>query len=117
MTVAELKEKVQSILNKLEDEGKFFDRIGIRTQCVPFELGAIDHISHRWDDGYDTGEELPGLCVTGLFDADERVVEEHLNGQYSATGEYTAIIGGDFAEYGEDLGELILDNAEVICTL
>lgn len=117
MTVVELKEKVQSILDELESDGKCFDRIGIRTQDVPFELGVIEHISHRWDDGCDTEEELPGLCVTDLFDPDERVVEEHLNGQYSAAGGYTAIVGGDFVEYGEDLGELILNNAEVICIL
>lgn len=110
MTLAELKEKVQNILDELEENGKFFERVGIRTQDIPFEIGPIDHVSHRWDNGDDTGEELSGICVTDFCD-----VEEHFNGGYF--GKYTAIIGGDFSEYGEDLGEIVLQNAEVICIL
>lgn len=43
-------------VKELADE-LFYDYeiVGIRVQEVPFSLGEMDHCSHIWDDGEDTG--------------------------------------------------------------
>ena len=35
--------------------------VGVRVQDVPFSPGTMSHCSHIWDNGDDTGEELPGV--------------------------------------------------------
>ena len=39
-------------------EASDYEYIGVRVQDVPFTLGPINHNSHRWDNGDDTGEDL-----------------------------------------------------------
>lgn len=72
--------------------------IGIRTQEVPFAAGPMSHCSRVWDDGEDTGIELPGVCVTSI---NARVFPQYF-------GAHVAIVCGNIAEYGEDVGELII---------
>lgn len=62
---------------------------------------------------YDAGE-LDGTCTIG-FDADDdasiaRAIE--MIGSYF--GDYIHILGGDYAKSGNDDGELIISNAEVL---
>jgi len=83
--------------------------IGIRIQEQPFELGALDHNSVVWDDGEETDEELNGACAINhtMLDA--------INCEY--VGDHIAIIAGDSVEYGEDAGEIIIADAEVISVI
>ena len=81
-----------------------YDYIGVRVQEVPFELGSIDHNSHVWDDGDDTGVELDGICACTL----DRL------GSNNYFGDHVAIICGNDVEYGEDDGEIIIRDAEVV---
>ena len=81
-----------------------YEYIGVRVQEQEFELGTIDHISHIWDNNEDTGVELNGICVCKL----DRL---GVNLYY---GDHAAIICGNEAEYGEDDGELIIRDAEVV---
>ena len=81
-----------------------YDYIGVRVQEVPFELGSIDHNSHVWDDGDDTGVELDGICACTL----DRL------GANNYFGDHVAIICGNDVEYGEDDGEIIIRDAEVV---
>ena len=57
-------------INKIKEIAEEYDfdyaAIGFRSQDVPFELGSIDHVSHIWDNGDDTGEDLPGICVCSV---------------------------------------------------
>ena len=99
-TIKMLKEKAE---NLRWESGKGV--IGIRVQDVPFETGAMDHNSHIWDDGDDTGEELDGVCAVSY---------ENLQYACQYYGEHIAIIGGDHYEYGEDAGEIIIRDAEVL---
>lgn len=81
-----------------------YDYIGVRVQEVPFELGSVDHNSHVWDDGDDTGVELDGICACTL----DRL------GANNYFGDHVAIICGNDVEYGEDDGEIIIRDAEVV---
>lgn len=99
-----------AIMEIAEERGWDYEIIAIRVQEVPFELGEIDHISHVWDDGDDTGEELSGLCCTRVD------MMSAIQGEYY--GDYLAVIGGNSYEYGEDVGEVIISDPvaiEIIC--
>lgn len=81
-----------------------YEYVGLRVQEQEFELGKIDHVSHVWDGGEDTGVELDGICVCDM---------DHL-GANRYYGDHAAIICGYRASYGEDPGEIIIRNAEVV---
>ena len=40
-----------------------YEAVGVRVQDVPFAPGPMAHRSHVWDNGDDTGEELPGVSA------------------------------------------------------
>lgn len=82
-----------------------YEIVGIRVQEVPFEEGEIAHRSHIWNDGNDTGEELSGVCAINASKAELAV------GYY---GDHVAIVAGNRYEYGEDVGEVIIDDAVVV---
>lgn len=96
-------EKVKELATDIYRE---YEYIGIRVQDeTPFELGNLDHVSHVWVDGEDTGEELGGACV---------IRGDRAELAKSYFGDYVAIIGGNSAEYGEDDGELIISDPVVL---
>ena len=99
MTTAEIK----SIMEELSWD---YDMVAIRTQEFPFELGTIDHCSHVWVDGDDTGVELDGICGS-MID----YVDTNLNDYF---GEHVAIIAGNNFSYGEDPGEVIIRDAACV---
>ena len=85
-----------------------YEFVGVRVQEVPFELGAIDHKSHVWIDGEETDEELDGICTCKV----DRLKCKSYEGYY--VGDHAAIICGNEGEYGEDDGEIIIRDAEVV---
>lgn len=97
-------EEIRATMEELQWD---YGMVAIRTQDEPFELGAIDHFSHIWEDGDDTGEELDGVCGTTA-----NGVEKHINGYYF--GNHVAIIAGNSYEYGEDEDEVIIKDAVVV---
>lgn len=108
MTVAE-------ILKAAEKYADEYDYIGIRTQEVPFELGSVDHDSSVWEDGEETNGCLDGISVTSIK---SKAVVMHSSEASVRSGRYfgkhAAIIVGSCSGYGEDEGELILRDAEVV---
>ncbi len=83
-----------------------FECIGIRVQDgIPFELGSLDHTSKVWDNGEETDIDLDGVCIIGINDI------ENIKAYY---GDHAAVVVGDMCEYGEDPGELVIKNAQVI---
>lgn len=102
----EMKEKINKFIeeNELDYEYEF---IGLRVQDVPFEIGETNHISHVWIDNEDTGEELDGICVTRIDEL----------GRELYCGDHAAILVSNYAEGGEDYGELILKDAKVVMIL
>lgn len=99
-------EMIKNIKKVAEEMGLSWDYefVGVRVQEQDFELGTIEHLSHVWDNGDDTGVELDGICVCSL---DRLGVNNYF-------GDHVAIICGNDAEYGEDDGELIIRDAEVV---
>lgn len=81
-----------------------YETYAIRVQLEPFALGPIDHVSKVWVDGEETDEELPGVCTVKA--------EAYQPGYYD--GEHIAILGCYYSEMGEDLGEIIMMDAEVV---
>ena len=98
----EIIKKARQIIDEQELDCKY-GYIGIRVQEEPFELGEIDHLSHTWEDGDDTGAELDGICAT---DINCKQFTEYF-------GDHVALICGDKATFGEDVGELIIEDAVV----
>lgn len=98
-------EMISMVKELASDPYREYEYIGIRVQEVPFEVGEMSHLSHIWDDGEDTGVELSGICA--------------LSGEYahrasSYYGDHIAIVAGNSAEYGEDIGEIIISDAVVL---
>lgn len=100
---------IRDIAEKYLDE---YNVVGIRTQDVPFELGAIYHNSLVWIDGEMTGEELPGICATEILRSPDRLLSMHINGTYY--GNYVAIICGNSYSWGQDDGEIIIEDPVVV---
>ncbi|WP_291243960.1 hypothetical protein [Fournierella sp.] len=101
------------MLDRLEEVASNSDYflVGIRCQEVSFSLGEMNHVSHVWEDGEDTGEELNGVCVVEAGSA-RRVFSGIFSVEYP--GEHVAIVASNDGYNGEDYGELVLENAEVI---
>lgn len=100
-------EAIENIMKKVEAirETCEYEYIGVRVQDEAFTVGEILNNSYVWIDGEMTEEELDGTCAIKLEEAE-------LAKCYF--GEHVAIIAGDGMEYGTDLGEIIIKNAEVI---
>ena len=85
-----------------------YEVIGIRVQEEEFQLGEMDHVSHIWDDGEDTGEELDGVCADSSTEAD-RVFQ-----MLDCYGDHVAIIAGNDYSWGQDYGEIIIRDPVVV---
>lgn len=91
--------------------------IGIRIQDDAYGLragDAVDHISHIWDDGVDTGEELSGVCALG---ANAFFRFASFRGRVPYIGRTVLVLGADRVSYGEDEGELVMEDATVLAVL
>lgn len=95
--------------------------LGIRSQSVPFELGPMNwRSSHRNAQG--EFETLGGVSTT---DINTVYIDSHAEGgchwrsQYGPKfleypGQYVAVLGSQEAHRGEDTGELVLVDPEVL---
>lgn len=104
MTKAEAINNIIKRAEEIKDEYAY-DFIGVRVQENEFNKGEILDNSYVWVDGEMTDEELDGTCAIRIDDAQLAI---------SYFGEHVAVIGGYYGEYGEDLGEIIIREAEVL---
>lgn len=115
--------EIAKTIAKAFDE-KGYTYFGVRTGRIA-EIGEKLEPSHDWDYENDcsSDEMLSGTCSTGIgglwFDGEpedeeeiEKAISRHIKNNY--VGEMTYIIGGNRSEYGNDDGEMIIANAEVI---
>lgn len=102
----EMINEIKSMVEKMELNYEY-EYVGIRVQEQEFSMGPMDHVSHVWDNGDDTGVELNGVCVSTLNSLGSNVYY----------GEHIAIVCGNTMEYGEDIGELIISDAEVVAVI
>lgn len=105
-------EQIREAAAKFADD---YEVIAVRTQEEPFELGAIDHFSNVWVDGEDTGEELDGICATMVSSPRIDMHSSESSPRFGFYfGDNVAIIGGFSRTYGEDEGEVIIHDPEVL---
>lgn len=103
---AEMIENIKKIAEEM-DLSWDYEFVGVRVQEQKFELGAIEHLSHVWDNGDDTGVELDGISTCKV----DRL------GRTEYYGDHVAIICGNEADYGEDDGELVIRDAKVVAII
>lgn len=87
-----------------------YDHFGLRiTDDLP-EDGEILPPSRRWDDGVPTDETLPGTSCLSL----DRGATRALRLAAAYVGAYVILVGGNRAESGEDEGEAVIRDAQVL---
>lgn len=111
-----MKPSIEEIREAAERFAGEYAVVAIRTQEHPFELGFIGHLSHVWDDGDDTGEEIEGLSATTVKSKriDMHSCEHSVDHGYYL-GEHVAIVCGDDYDMGEDEGEVVIKDP--VCVL
>jgi hypothetical protein len=109
----------QKQIEKILDEAKevaeelecSYECFGLRVIPEGYTVGSGDILnpSYNWDDGENTGELLAGTSAIEL-------IGDYSNNLVQYCGAQIALIAGDDAGYGEDCGEILIDNAEVLKT-
>lgn len=120
-------------------EESCFEYFGLRADDMEYQIGDICQCSHQlyqdpWydDDGelvyprvddkespyygcYDAGE-LDGTCCIGFDPENPRSISDAMEEMRAYTGRNTHlyIIAGDSAQGGNDYGEIIIEDAEVL---
>jgi hypothetical protein len=84
-----------------------FPCLAVRVHHKDTEVGAILEPSFVWVNGEETEEELNGTCG---IDIDMKAGCDYM-------GDCLVVIGGYSKEWGEDAGETIIENAEVLAIL
>ena len=123
-------EEIRKLISEAE-----YDYIGVRADSREYQVGDIMDYSHQLfqdpqynDDytellypyiyegpyaGFYDGGELDGTCALSVS---ENNIEEMLEAVKNY-GEKIYLIGGNSMEYGNDVDEIIIRNAEVIAAL
>lgn len=101
------KEEINKAIETIKNNDYDYTYVAIRICPDMVEAGQTLENSFVWVDGEITDEEIDGTCGIDI--------ESKAGGGYF--GACMAIIGGYDAEYGEDDGEIIIKNAEVIAVL
>ncbi len=102
-----------------------YEVFGIRADWdTNYNIGDIYNNSHQWwqddpEDGSEYNEnrglwdggELSGTCA---IEVTADTVDEAMKLMKAYTGNRFYLLGGDYAEGGNDRGEIIIENAEVL---
>lgn len=92
--------------------GEEYGYIGIRVQEEAFGLKVGDTVTHNsmvWVDGDETDEELDGVSAMDINHID--IVDcEYF-------GNCVLVLGSNYTELGEDLGEIIMKDAKVLAVI
>ena len=126
LSIKEIKEAIENT------EYEFY---GIRADETKYSVGETAHNSHQLfqdpnfdedgeliypyiEDGiyegfYDAGE-LNGTCTIGFDPEDDDSIQDAIEKIKMYSGSYIYILGGDYAEGGNDSGEIIISDAEIL---
>ncbi len=93
-----------------------FEHVALRAFDAGYKVGDTLPNSFNWVDGECfEDEELDGAC--GLKISSEEELEnalEAFRAMYVWDGRVIYVIGGDWASWGQDAGEIIIRNAKVL---
>lgn len=104
-------------VNLAMEEGDIWgwENLGIRSQDYPFTLGPMDWESQIIDEnGDETGEYLGGVSATDVNARERYMHTQEGYGFSSYIGDYVAILTSRRAFGGDDLGELVMVDPEVV---
>lgn len=105
-----------------------YEYLGIRAHRGDRAIKIGDHLdpSYIWDDGDITDERLSGTCAirlqrdwaTGEIDEDHLVATIlRVRDEYNWDGGQVILIGGDHRSYGNDIDEIIIQDAVVLAII
>lgn len=119
----------KEILKVIEESGKNYTMFGVRADNREFEIGDELPCSHNMiDDLYDeeTGMYplLDGTCAIGFgqlwFDGEDDDIET-VNAALEACHKYCTdrmyLVVGSGYQYGDDAGEIVIENAVVVAEI
>jgi hypothetical protein len=89
-----------------------YDHVGLRTVEKPIK-GSLKN-SSVWNDGKPSNKKLNGVSATDVNDKTSRREHGLTDKSGSYIGQYTYVLGSDRADHGEDRGEKIMHNPEVL---
>lgn len=107
----EMKTQIKNLISQIETLKSEYDESlvwGVRCDVAGLPIGHIFEASYVWDDGKWTDEMLKGTCVV----EDKFVAREAA--AYLAGYPQAYVVCGYHAGYGEDQGEVILTECEVM---
>lgn len=96
-----------------------FEYYGIRVDDgIAYQVGDLTADSRVWVDGDPTDDTLDGTSTVGFrFTADASEIAAAIETAQQYFGGRWYLLGGNSAEYGEDAGEVIIKDAEVVAIL
>jgi len=89
-----------------------YDHVGLRTVEKPIK-GPLKN-SSVWNDGKPSNKKLNGVSATDVNDKTSRIEHGLTKESGSYHGPYTYVLGSDRADHGEDRGEKIMHNPEIL---
>ena len=90
--------------------------VGIRSHHDPdVKIGDEIANSHVWIDGERTDEELPGVSALAVVWCGERINRRGVADDYR--GGVIVVVASDHAEWGEDVGEIVLRRGVVLAVI
>lgn len=107
-------DKIIDAINNYHGCGGYF---GNRSDDRSYDVGNILPASRVWADNNVTDEILDGTSTTGIRyieDAGKALTYHEASYNY---GQPMYLVAGDLVGYGEDAGEYIISDAEVIAIL
>jgi hypothetical protein len=89
---------------------------GLRRTTALTEDGEYLEVSQRWDDGEPTGEYLDGTCAINLAEREGGPLDvpRALRLLSAYRGDFVLLIGGWKSSPGEDPGEAVIKDAQVL---
>lgn len=93
-------------------DGSSYGWYGIRIDDRLYSVGDNMPASRVWDYGEPTSDYLDGTSCVGIAYTTE--IDKAVKIANLYFGDHAYLIAGDSAEFGEDEGEYIIDNAVVI---
>lgn len=109
--------KLEKILSVIESYDGSAEAFGLRSDDRQIQIGEIFPVSRVWDDGKATEEMLDGTSVTGFRYAEDAAKALDLQMSVYNYGQPLYLVAGSVNSYGEDEGEYILEDAEVLAIL
>lgn len=109
--------KLEKILSVIESYDGSAEAFGLRSDDREMQVGEIFPASRAWEDGEATEDLLDGTSVTGFRYAEDAAKALDLQLSIYNYGQPLYLVAGNVNSYGEDAGEYILEDAEVLAIL